>query len=165
MLSGARPVSLCSCTLASFLATIGWTVHRDAGGRVSEAELRRRHICHYICGCPANPAAVQARHDFRTAMSAQAFRSDMQLDGPLSVLDRSLRVDRRRALMVFLLEAGSVCVVAPHALPSCTHIVSNLLTAISHAVCTAPLLAQCVPSVPSATARGRWSYVYGLLQR
>jgi hypothetical protein len=44
------------------------TVHRDAEGEVSEAELRWRHICQHICGCPAIPTAVQARHDFRTAM-------------------------------------------------------------------------------------------------
>jgi hypothetical protein len=71
------------------------TVHRDDEGQVSEAELRWRRICHYICGCAAIPAAIQARHDFRTAMTALALRSDMQIDVPLSVLDVSLRMDRR----------------------------------------------------------------------
>jgi hypothetical protein len=61
------------------------TVHRDDEGQVSEAELRRRHICHCICRCPAIPTAAQARHGFRTAMSALALRSDMQLNVPLSV--------------------------------------------------------------------------------
>jgi hypothetical protein len=63
------------------------TVRRDDEGQVSEAELRWRHVCHYICGCPAIPTAVQACHDFSTAMSALALRSDMQLDVPLSVID------------------------------------------------------------------------------
>jgi hypothetical protein len=138
------------------------TVHRDDEGQVSEADahkLRWRHICHYICGYPATPAAVQAHHDFETAMSALALRSDMQLDVPLSVLDVSLPVERQ-ALMAFLLDPGSVCTAAPHALPSCTRVVSNLLTAIGHAVCTAPLLAECVPPVPSTAARGQCSYEY-----
>jgi hypothetical protein len=137
------------------------TVHQDDEGQVSEAELRWRHICHYVCpaipaGMPAIPAAVHARYDFRTAMSALALRSDMQLDVPLSVLDVSLPVDRQ-ALMAFILDPGSVCTAAPHALPSCARVVSDLLTAVGHAVCTAPLLAECVPPVPSAAARGRCS--------
>jgi hypothetical protein len=129
-------------------------VHQDDEGQVSEAELRWRHICHYICGCPTIPAAVQARHDFRTAMSVLALWLDMQLDVPLSVLDVSLPVDRQ-ALMAFLLDPGSICTAAPHALPSCMRVVSDFLTAIGHAVCTAPLLAERVPSVPSAC--GAWS--------
>jgi hypothetical protein len=87
------------------------TVHRDDEGQVSEAELCWRYICHYLCGCPAIPSAVQARHDFRTAMSALTLRSGMQLDVPLSVSDR-------RALMAFLLDPGTVCTAAPHELPS-----------------------------------------------
>jgi hypothetical protein len=140
------------------------TVHRDDEGQVSEAELRWRHICHYICGCPAIPAAEHARHDFRTAISALALRSDMQLDVPMSVMDVSLPMDHR-TLMALLLDPGSVCTAAPHALPSCARVVSDFLTAIGHAVCTAPLLAECVPCVSSAAARGRCSYEYGLLQR
>jgi hypothetical protein len=67
----------------------------------------------------------------------------------------------RRALMEFLLDPGAVCTAAPHALPSCTRVASDFLTAVGHAVCTAPLLADCVPSVPSAAARGRCSYENG----
>jgi hypothetical protein len=134
-------------------------VHQDEG-EVSEAELCWRHICHYICGCPAVPAAVQARHDFRTAMSAPALRSDMQLDVPLSVLDVSstvsLPVDQR-AHMAFLLVPGPVCTAAPHASLSCTRFASDVLAAIGQAVCIAPLLARLCASVPSAGARGRCS--------
>jgi len=97
-------------------------------------------------------------------MSALALRSDMHLDVPLSVMDVSLPVDHR-ALMPLLLDPSSVCTAAPHALPSCARVVSDFLTAIGHAVCTSPLLAECVPFVPSAAARGRCSYEYGLLQR
>jgi hypothetical protein len=135
------------------------TMQRDDEEQLSEAKLRWRHICHDICGCPTNPAAVHVRHDFRTAMSALAFRSDMQIDVPLSVLDVSLPVDRQ-TLMAFLLVPGFVCTATP-ALLSCTRVVSDFLTAIGHAVCSAPLLADCVPPVPSAAARGRCSCEYG----
>jgi hypothetical protein len=135
------------------------TVHRDDEGQVAETELRWRHICHYICECPAIPTAEQARRNFRTAMSALTLRPDVQLDVPLSVLDVSLSMDWR-ALMAILLDPGIACAAAPHALPACTRDVSDFLNAIGHAVCTAALLAECVPSVPSAAARGRCSYEY-----
>jgi hypothetical protein len=132
-------------------------VHQDDEGQVSAAELRWRHICHYVCRCPAIPAAVHARRDFRTTMSALALRSDMQLDVPQSVLEISLTVNRQ-ALVLFILHPWSVCTAVPHALPSCTRDVSYFLTAVGHAVCTNPLLAECVPPVPSAAACGRCSY-------
>jgi hypothetical protein len=105
------------------------TVHRDDEGPVCEAELRRRRICHYICDCPAISAAVQACHDFRTAMSELALDWDMQLDVPLSVSDESHTAERP-ALMAFLLDPGSICPATPHALPSCACIITDFLLAI-----------------------------------
>jgi hypothetical protein len=138
------------------------TVDRDDEGQVSEAELRWRHICHYACGCPAIPAAVQARHGFRTAMCALALRSDMQLDVPLSVLDVSLPVDLQ-ARSAILLDPGSVCMrLHVH----CRRVrASSPISWPPLVTMCAPLLAECVPSVPSTAARGRCSYEYGLLQR
>jgi hypothetical protein len=63
---------------------------------------------------------------------------------PLSVLDVSLPMDRQ-ALKAFLLDPGSACTAAPHALPSRTRVVSDFLTAIGHAVRSARLLAERVP--------------------
>jgi hypothetical protein len=124
------------------------TAHRDDKGQVSEPELPWRHICHHISSCPAIPAAVQARHDFKTEMSALALRSDMQVDVPLSVLDASLPLDWQALMASSLIlqdpadPAGAVCTASSPALLSCTRIVSNFLTAIGHAVSSAPLLAE-----------------------
>jgi hypothetical protein len=48
--------------------------------------------------------------------------------------------------MALLLDPGSICTAADRALPSCARVVSDSLTAIGHALCTASLLAECVPS-------------------
>jgi hypothetical protein len=123
------------------------TEHRDDKGQVSEAELRWRHICDYICDCRAISVAMQARHDFRTAMSELPLQSDMQFDVRLSVLDVSLTVDLQ-SLIAFVFDPGSICTASPHTLPSCVRIVNNLLTAVGHAVCTAILLAVCPLFLP-----------------
>jgi hypothetical protein len=87
---------------------------------LQSASLHKR----VVSRCPAIPTAEQARHDFRTAMSALALLSDMQLDVPLLVIVVSVPVEHR-ALMAFLLDPGSVCTAAPHALPSCGRVVSD----------------------------------------
>jgi hypothetical protein len=87
-------------------------------------------LCCDICGCPAISAAVQAGHEFRTAMSELALQSDMHLDVPLPVLDGSHTVGRR-ALMAFLLDPGSICTATPHALPSCTRSVRTYTCPLS----------------------------------
>jgi hypothetical protein len=68
---------------------------------------------------------------------------------------RSLSLRNDGTSWCFLLDPESICTATPQDLPSCILIVSDVVECHGHAVCTVPLLADCVPPVPSAAVRGR----------
>jgi hypothetical protein len=95
--------------------------------------------CQYVCQCPDNPAAAQAR--VQGFPDRHASSRDMQLNVPLPLSNgpsfRAPSVVKKQALVPRLLDPADICARHDHALQKCTCIVSEYVAVVGHAISAA----------------------------